>query len=88
MRRGTSVNEYGTPISLHRCNVCGQEFTLCPAREEDDTCGDPGGPNGEGRCASYDPSRDVDLLFSAAGGALLCEPDADGNVVVSLPDEN
>lgn len=29
---GFDRNEYGTPVSCHRCEACGTEFTLCPAR--------------------------------------------------------
>jgi len=56
MHRGFSRNEYGTKISLHTCNDCGADFSLCPAQERDDTCGHP-------ECSSYDESRDVEKLL-------------------------
>lgn len=62
MHKGFSKNEYGTPISLHNCDVCHQDFSQCPAREQNDTCGHPD-------CGSYDESRDVEKLL--AGGAQL-----------------
>jgi len=53
------VNEYGTPVSIHVCSSCGDEFTVCP----------PAGPNfGEGCLAPLCPSyieRDVDYLLAA-----------------------
>jgi hypothetical protein len=59
------VNEYGTPVSIHACWSCGQEFTVCPARE----------PSAEGwddclapECPSYDQGRDADLLFDSDEG--------------------
>lgn len=56
MHRGFGKNEYGTKISLHTCDECGQEFTVCPAQTYDDTCGHP-------ECTSYDSSRDVMSLI-------------------------
>lgn len=56
MKLGYSKNEHGTKISLHKCDVCGNEFSLCPAQEGDDTCGFK-------ECASYDPNRDVGKLL-------------------------
>lgn len=53
---GFDKNEYGTRISKHKCDVCGENFTLCPAQEKDDTCGHP-------ECASYDINRDANFLF-------------------------
>ena len=53
-------NEFGTLISVHECNDCGSKFTVCPARESDDTaylsCIGVG-------CESYDPARDVNKMF-------------------------
>jgi len=55
---GYEQNEYGTKLSRHKCDVCNEEFTLCPAMPEgkDDTCGAP-------ECASYDQARDAEVLF-------------------------
>ena len=60
MKTGETTNEYGTSVSIHTCDTCGEEFTLCAAAPDDskdwDNClGD--------HCASYDPGRDVDILF-------------------------
>jgi hypothetical protein len=60
---GFDINEYGTRISKHRCDTCGVDFSLCPAVE-----GDVEGKWGNclaPHCASYDATRDVDLLFDA-----------------------
>lgn len=53
-------NEHGTGVSHHICETCGVEFTLCPAV----------GPEEAGwencmadDCPSYDPGRDVEILF-------------------------
>lgn len=55
------TNEYGTKISRHVCDTCGEPFTLCPAQE-------PTAPGWENCmmpwCDSYDPERDVDRLFA------------------------
>lgn len=57
MHKGFGKNEYGTEISLHVCDECGNEFSLCPAQKQDDTCGHID-------CKSYAPYRDVDVLLS------------------------
>lgn len=53
-------NDYGTQISVHDCESCGIEFTVCPAIKPDkegwDGCMAP-------NCLSYDPERDADKLF-------------------------
>ena len=50
-------NKYGAAVSVHECNDCGDEFTVCP----------PAGENWGGclseLCASYDINRDVDALL-------------------------
>ena len=60
MHTGYSTNQYGTPISTHICDTCGEPFTLCPGvepeREDWDNCLAT-------TCDSYDPMRDVDLLM-------------------------
>ena len=57
MKIGESVNEYGTPVSVHWCGSCEQEFTVCP----------PAGDNWGGclseECDSYDIHRDIDLVW-------------------------
>jgi hypothetical protein len=60
VRIGESVNEYGTPVSVHVCDTCGQGFTCCPAIPE----GQPGWENCLSEsCPSYDLSRDIDLAW-------------------------
>jgi len=54
-------NDYGTPVSRHRCDTCGAEFTVCPASEPErfeawNHCLSP-------NCDSYDPDRDADKFF-------------------------
>jgi hypothetical protein len=56
VHRGFDKNEYGTEISLHTCDVCGQDFTLTPSQKRDEPCGTPD-------CKSYDENRDVELLL-------------------------
>lgn len=64
---GYDKNEYGTRISRHRCDTCGEDFTVCPAQFPEATgwanCMAP-------TCASYDPARDVDVIL-ANGGSLV-----------------
>lgn len=57
MHKGFSKNEYGTEVSLHKCDICGVEFTQCPARKQNDACQSID-------CNSYDPGNDVKLLLS------------------------
>lgn len=52
--------ESGTRVSLHLCDTCNREFTLCPAVD----------PDKEGwenclywSCKSYDVKRDLELSF-------------------------
>lgn len=55
-----ALNEYGIPVSVHKCDSCGLQFTVCPAV-------DPDGVNWGGClsriCISYDLKRDADRLF-------------------------
>ena len=64
MKTGESFNEYGTPVSKHICDTCGNEFTVCPKIDDSnknwDNC------LGE-ECDSYDSSRDADKLFGDDG---------------------
>ena len=57
MKIREDVNEHGTPISVHKCPDCGEEFTVCP----------PGGDDWGGcmaeTCISYDPKRDGEILM-------------------------
>jgi hypothetical protein len=51
-------NEYGTPISIHVCSACGDQFTVCP----------PSATFGDEclaiTCPSYDPARDAEVFFA------------------------
>lgn len=51
-----SINEYGTPVSHHTCDTCGQDFTICPADKNWSNCLAE-------NCASYDPHLDLDILY-------------------------
>ncbi len=58
-RIGVTLNEHGTPTSLHVCDSCGLLFTVCPPvtnTEWRTSCLSE-------ECASYDVTRDVDLMF-------------------------
>jgi hypothetical protein len=62
------VNEYRTPVSVHRCSTCGQRYTICPpAPNEGPDCNSPD-------CASYDPARDASIYFAPDDPNLIeCE---------------
>ena len=57
---GITLNEYGTKVSEHRCVACGSYFTVCPMVDSNND-----GWNGclAETCASYDITRDIDLLW-------------------------
>lgn len=61
------VNEKGTPVSVHRCESCGCQFTVCPLRTVEQW--------GTGcladTCESYDIERDVDIFFEPLADAGL-----------------
>lgn len=59
---GEDVNEYGTPVSKHKCDTCGGEYTVCPPIPENSTAHLSLNCNAE-KCASYDPAYDADILF-------------------------
>lgn len=61
MYRGVGVNEYGTLVSLHTCDTCGDEFSVCPEVPQDradewDGCMSVA-------CDSYEPMRDAELYL-------------------------
>jgi len=62
---GTYVirNEYGTSVTLFKCESCGSLFTVCPAKKEEDLNDYRGCLSTE--CESYDESRDIDKLWDA-----------------------
>jgi hypothetical protein len=61
MKLRDDVNEHGTPITVFQCEVCGAEFSVCPAVLDEHL------DNWRGclapSCASYDESRDADKMF-------------------------
>lgn len=73
--RGEGVNEYGTPVSLFTCAWCGDDFSICPAADEERRS-DWDGCLAES-CESYNPSRDADLYFSLGMVTKDGDPDDD-----------
>ena len=74
---GFDLNRYGTMLSRHRCDLCGVEFTVTPARPAAENT-----PCLIAPCESYDVNRDVDLWF---GGDGMLKPDAGGLVAGPVP---
>ena len=64
MKTGERLNEYGTLVSVHTCNTCANEYTVCPAVDlpEQDNGGLYSNCMSED-CASYDPVHDLDSAF-------------------------
>ena len=63
MKTGMSKNEYGTDISVHTCDTCGREFTVCPAVPDDEEDLKAWANCLADDCPSYNPNRDVDALL-------------------------
>ena len=61
---GHELNDYGTLVTRFKCEECGDEFTVCPAVPPDKENGWEGCLKPE--CTSYDPARDMDLLFDTS----------------------
>lgn len=59
---GMTTNEYGTPVSKHKCDTCGNEYTCCPPLAEGDDYTLSANCEADG-CTSYDPAGDCDILF-------------------------
>lgn len=59
MIKSTKLNEYGMLVSVHECETCGCEFTMCPAIKDDKNWKHCLSLD----CDSYDSERDVDKLF-------------------------
>lgn len=55
-----ALNGHGTPVSVHICNDCGSQFTVCPAVDKD---GSEWGGCLATICISYDRKRDADRMF-------------------------
>lgn len=58
-----TINEYGIKVAAFECDTCGVEYTICPA-PDDDTLDGWNNCSGDD-CASYDPERDTEILFSS-----------------------
>lgn len=58
--KGFTTNEYGIRVSLHICDTCKVEFTLTPGVDADATGFDDCTCD---ECPSYDPDRDMDIVF-------------------------
>lgn len=58
--KGFEIDKAGFRHSVHTCDACGENFTICPPVEPgspgDEDCGCEG-------CPSYDPDRDMDIMF-------------------------
>lgn len=65
---GESTNKFGTPISVHTCDDCGRQFTVCP------TAGDDWGGCQADTCRSYDFNRDADRLFERGDERIVKVP--------------
>ena len=77
MKIRLDVNEQGTPISVHRCPDCDDEFTVCPpAGDEWGGCLSP-------ECSSYDPRRDADGLFGDDSGKVVRLDDQRPHITVN-----
>ena len=61
MKLRDDVNEYGTPITVFKCDFCGEEYSVCPAIP-DVKLDDWNGCQMEW-CESYDESRDANKMF-------------------------
>ena len=60
---GYTLNDYGRRVSEHRCDRCGNPFTVCPPLDGVEGDAKWGGCCLMERCASYDLSRDIDLIW-------------------------
>ena len=59
-RIGESTIEYGTKVTVHICDTCGRQFTICPV----DTEGFFGSDCLAVDCPSYDDRRDISKVWS------------------------
>lgn len=67
-------NEYGTPITVCRCDTCQVEFTVTPmCSRERATTGDWTSCLSS-ECDSYDESRDADKLFDESPESFTRRP--------------
>ena len=72
-----TTNEYGTGVSQHRCDTCGNLFTVCPAIESEQDVREKGWENCLAvGCDSYDVTRDVDLVWEGIQKFIKRDDDA------------
>lgn len=61
MKIRDDVNDFGTPITVFKCDFCHKYFTVCPKVPDDNLHSWRGCLSIE--CESYTPNRDVDALL-------------------------
>ena len=66
---GATLNDYGATVSRHRCDKCGDEFTVCPPVEDEQW----GGCCLSEECSSYDKSRDIDKVWEGVQHLIMEE---------------
>lgn len=76
MKIRDDISKDGFPVSVHKCETCGVEFTVCPAIPDDEAHEWPDCLSDE--CPSYDPERDMNVLFMTDAEL------AAGNKVISM----
>ena len=64
-------NEFGTIVSVHTCDACGEDFTVCPPKIGEGGDEEWGGCCLAERCPSYDPARDADRFFDGGDGPVV-----------------
>lgn len=72
MKIRDDVNEYGTPVTVLRCESCGAEFSVCPAVLDINL------DNWKGclalECESYSEGRDVDKMIEEGLVKIVRDP--------------
>ena len=53
------VNEYGTPVYVNNCRICGREYSVCPHPDSIEDWQECLSED----CESYDPKRNADIYF-------------------------
>lgn len=61
MKIRDDVNEYGTPITVFKCDYCNEEFSVCPAVPDYKL--DQWKGCQMKWCESYEEDRDADKMF-------------------------
>lgn len=60
MYLNSTLNEHGVKVSVHKCDTCNTEFTVCPGVDKDSTSFNDCLSLD---CSSYDPERDIEIVF-------------------------